>query len=93
MLRTATGFVKRCPQGPKLKKNRTEIDLQIKVTTNVYSCFRICTNRVVSALEKKIQICNSSLIIRKILLVFHILTVFDETEFISEFIMAAFKKR
>ena len=63
-------FVKRCPQGPKLKQNRTEIELQIKVMTNVYSCFRICTNLVVSAQEKKIQICNSNLIIRQILLVF-----------------------
>ena len=42
---------------------------------------------------KKIQICNSNLIIRQILLVFDILTVFDETEIISEFIMTAFKKR
>lgn len=84
-------FVKRCPQGPKLKQNRTEIELQIKVMTNVYSCFRICTNLVVSAQEKKIQICNSNLIIRQILLVFDILTVFDETEIISEFIMAALR--
>ena len=43
--------------------------------------------------RKKIQICNSNLIIRQILLVFDILTVFDETEIISEFIMTAFKKR
>ena len=43
--------------------------------------------------KKKIQICNSNLIIRQILLVFDILTVFDETEIISEFMMAAFKKR
>ena len=48
-------FVKRWPQGPKLKQNRTEIELQIKVMTNVYSCFRICTNRVVSAQEKKFK--------------------------------------
>ena len=48
-------FVKRCPQGPKLKQNRTEIELQIKVMTNVYSCFRICTNLVVSAQEKKFK--------------------------------------
>lgn len=39
-------------------------------------------------LIKKIQICNSNLIIRQILLVFDILT-----EIISEFIMSAFKKR
>ena len=43
--------------------------------------------------RKKIQSCNSNLIIRQILLVFDILTVFDETEIISEFIMTAFKKR
>lgn len=42
-------------------------------------------------LKKKIQICNSNLIIRQILLVFDILTVFDETEIISEFIMAALR--
>lgn len=41
--------------------------------------------------KKKIQICNSNLIIRQILLVFDILTVFDETEIISEFIMAALR--
>jgi len=83
------------PARIQAKTDRTEIELQIKVMTNVYlySCFRICTNRVVSAQEKKIQVCNSNLIIRQILLVFDILTVFDETEIISEFIMAAFKKR
>ena len=52
-------FVKRCPQncpqGPKLKQNRTEIELQIKVMTNVYSCLRICPNLVVSAPKKKFK--------------------------------------
>ena len=79
-------FVKRCPQGPKLKQNRTEIELQIKVMTNVYSQIWWFPLK-----KKKIQICNSNLIIRQILLVFDILTVFDETEIIREFIMAALR--
>ena len=81
------------PARIQAKTDRTEIELQIKVMTNVYSLFSYFHKSSGFHSRKKIQICKSNLIIRQILLVFDILTVFDETEIISEFIMAAFKKR
>ena len=85
-------FIKRCPQGSKLKQIEQKLNCKLKWWVMFILALYLHKSGGFRS-RKNIQICNSNLIIRQILLVFDVLTVFDETEIISEFIMAAFKKR